>query len=273
MSFFIACDIDHTLLNDKGELLEANITALARAQATGATVILATARSYSGAKLIHDQLELDTPMVVSNGTLVVDPGGMVLMAQTMEPDTARHLVALFQDTPHHWSFRTAEAAFIHPQFDRSRKPFDDPHHYRPTDHYLIEDRTKGYAGLVTASLFGNPLRDFYAAHPWTSFNLIADYYPPSHYTHLETMSVMAETASKGNAVRWLRDYLGLADAPTLTIGDSVADATMFELGIGVAPANSSLPVRAAADWVAPHCDEAAVAAAIEKFVLEGVPTS
>ena len=73
MSFFIACDIDHTLLNDRGDLLAENVQALDRARSQGATVVLSTARSYSGAKPIHDALNLDTPMVVSNGTLVCEP--------------------------------------------------------------------------------------------------------------------------------------------------------------------------------------------------------
>ena len=272
MAHFIACDIDHTLLSDAGDLLDDNVRALEQARALGATVILATARSYAGAKPIHDALKLDTPMVVSNGTLVVEPGGTVLMAQTLDPKAARSVVELFKDTPHHWSFRTLETAFVHPQFDRSRPPFDNLAHYRSTEAEYLEDKLSGYSSLVTASLFGLPLREFYDRHTWEDMALSADFYPPSHYTPLEALSVMRSDANKGSAVRWLREYLGLSNAPTLTIGDSNADATMFALGTGVAPANASAAVRTQAHWVAPHCDEGAVAAALERFVLEDVTT-
>lgn len=268
MAHFIACDIDHTLLNDAGDLLDVNVAALVRARALGATVILATARSYLGAKVIHDALQLDTPMVVSNGALVVEPGGTVLSAQTIDPETARSVVELFKDTPHHWSFRTTETAFVHPHFDRTRPPFDNPIHYRSTEADYLEEKLAGYTSLVTASLFGLPLRDFYDRHTWENMALSADFYPPSHYIPLAALSVMKPGATKGAAVRWLRAYLDLADAPTLSIGDSVADATMFELGIGVAPANAAPRVRTQADWIAPHCDEGAVAAALNKFVLK-----
>ena len=268
MAHFIACDIDHTLLNDAGELLEVNVKALEKARALGATVILATARSYLGAKAIHDALKLDTPMVVSNGTLVVEPDGRVLLAQTIDPSAARSVVELFKATPHHWSFRTTETAYVHPQFDRTRPPFNNQIHYRSTEADYLEEKLAGYTSLVTASLFGLPLRDFYDRHTWETMALSADFYPPSHYTPLEALSVMKPGADKGSAVRWLRDYLGLAATPTLSIGDSAADATMFELGTGVAPANASPHVRAQAAWVAPHCDEGAVAAAVERFVLK-----
>ncbi|MCA9835984.1 MAG: HAD-IIB family hydrolase [Trueperaceae bacterium] len=272
MSFFIACDIDHTLLSDSGELLSQNVEALHRAISQGATVVLATARSYAGAKPIHDALKLETPIVVSNGTLVCEPDGLVLKAYAIDPHIAEILVNLYTETPHHWSFRTSERAYIHPSFETKNSPFADQKHYLPTERERLEDATKGYSSLITASLFGQGMRPFFDRHSWESMNLVADFYPPSHYTHLETMSTMCQKASKGNAVDWLRNYLGLANAPTLCLGDSVADATMFSLGIGVAPANASDIVRAQAHWVAPHCDEGSVAAALERFVFQGVST-
>lgn len=267
MSFFIACDIDHTLLNDKGTLLEANVAALGKARALGATVLLATARSYAGAKPVHDALGLETPLVVSNGTLVCAPDGEVLMAQTLEPTAARKVVALFRDTPHHWSFRNQDAALLHPDFDTGRAPFSDPHHYRKTDPAALDGLLGDYDRIITASLFGVPLRAFFYQHDWPGLKLTGDYYAPSHYNPLETVSVMSAAASKGNAVRWARSYLGLEHAPTLCIGDSVADATMFALGTGVAPANAAPEALAQADWIAPHCDRGAVAAALYRYVL------
>jgi len=270
MTYFIACDIDHTLLNDKGDLLEENVLAINKARALGATVVLSTARSYSGAKPIHDALDLDTPMVVSNGTLVCEKDGFVLKAYTLEQATARLVAQLYQETPHHWSFRTSETAYIHPEFQTENSPFSDPDQYKPTDPLELEDLTKGYATLITASLFGTDVRSFYEQHAWDSMNLVSDYYPPSHYTHLETMSNMSKLANKGNGVKWLRNYLGQDNAVTISLGDSAADATMFPLGIGIAPANSPESVKAQATWVAPHCDDNAVAAALEKYMFQDV---
>jgi len=267
MGYFIACDIDHTLLNDKGELLSANVKALREAQDAGATVVLATARSFVGAKPIHQALKLDTPLVVSNGTLVYDPDGRVLMTQAIEAETARRIVTLFRDTPHHWSFRTGDGALIHPDFDTSRPPFSSESHYQKTPHEALEDSLRDSSTLVTATLFGQPLREFFDAHDWPDFPLVADYYPPSHYNSLEAVSVMSVQASKGRAVAWLRDYLGLAQAPTLCMGDSIADASMFCLGTGVAPANAAPEALVQATWIGPHCDDGMVAAALNKYVL------
>jgi Cof subfamily protein (haloacid dehalogenase superfamily) len=266
MSYLIVCDIDHTLLNDAGQLVIKNVKALKKARVMGATVVLATARGFAGAKLIHEALGLDTPMIVSNGTLVCTPQGVVMKAQTIESTRARQIIELFVNTQHHWSFHNLEAAFIHPQFDTRRPPFDNPQHYRPTRLEHLETVLDPKA-LVTATLFGWGLKDFIHQHPWQHWQLTLDFYEPNAFTPLEAMSVMSNQANKGQAVSWLRTHLRLEQAPTLCIGDSAADATMFPLGIGVAPANASESVRSQARWVAPHCDEGAVASALEKFVL------
>jgi Cof subfamily protein (haloacid dehalogenase superfamily) len=270
MPYLIVTDIDHTLLNHNGDLVDKNVTALRVAQEQGATVVLATARSYAGALPIYQALQLTTPLIVSNGTLVCQPNGLVLMAEALRGPTAKHVVEVFSSTPHHWNFRTTEAAFLHPEFDRSRHPFNDPHHYRPIELEQLESAMGIYDQLITATVFGYELAAL-AEEDWATLNLTVDYYPPSHYTPKEAVSVMSDKASKGNAVRWLRQHLNLNDTPTICLGDSAADATMFDLGIGnlgigVAPANASESVKEKAHWVAPHCDEGAVAAALERFV-------
>lgn len=272
MSYLIVTDIDHTLLNHNGELVAKNVTALREAQRQGATVVLATARSYAGALPIHQALNLTTPLIVSNGTLVCQSDGKVLMAERLEVLTAQHVVKTFSATVHHWNFRTTEAAFLHPDFDISRHPFSDPHHYRRTRLEHLPKVMGEYDQLITATLFGYELLHL-SQQDWHSFELTVDYYPPSHYNPKEAVSVMSNKASKGNAVRWLRQHLNMKHTPTLCLGDSAADATMFDLGIGnlgvgVAPANASESVKEQAHWVAPHCDEGAVAAALEKFVFE-----
>jgi Cof subfamily protein (haloacid dehalogenase superfamily) len=269
MSYFIVCDIDHTLLNDQGQLVPSNVKALTRARSMGATVVLATARSYAGAKLIHHVLGLDTPIIVSNGTLVCTAEGVVMKAQAIETAIAKQVIALFAATQHHWSFNNGEAAYIHPNFDTSRAPFNNSLYYRPTRLEHLE-HVLGYHSVITATLFGWGLRRLINDHDWQRWPLTLDYYEPNAFTPLEALSVMSNQANKGQAVNWLRNHLGLENAPTICMGDSVADTTMFHLGIGVAPANAPQEVRSQAAWVGPHCDEGVVAAALERFVFVGI---
>ena len=243
-----------------------NVAALEVARTQGATVVLATARSYIGAMSVHQALGLDTPLIVSNGTLVQDPGGRVLYTESIDKATAKDIFCLFAKTPHHWSVRLGATAYLHPAFDTSRAPFDNKRYYRPVNgpyHALFGD----FSSVASLSLFGEDVAPFYAAHNWQALGLAPSYYAPSAYDPREAMSVISERTSKGEAARWLQHYLGLDDAPVLALGDSPADATMFPLGVGVAPANAPQEVRAAATWVGPHCNDGVVAAAVQRFVL------
>jgi HAD superfamily hydrolase (TIGR01484 family) len=74
--------------------------------------------------------------------------------------------------------------------------------------------------------------------------------------------------SKGKALRWLADRIGIPQAQTMAIGDRDNDASMIAwAGIGVAMAGGSPAARSAADWTAPTLAEDGAAQAIERFVL------
>jgi len=77
-------------------------------------------------------------------------------------------------------------------------------------------------------------------------------------------------ASKGNALAFIAQHLGIPQAETIAIGDSGNDLSMMQwASLGVAMANASPDVLAAADWVAPPVGEDGVVAVIEQFILNG----
>lgn len=84
-----------------------------------------------------------------------------------------------------------------------------------------------------------------------------------HYTYssARNLEVMDKGTSKGAAVRWLCDYLGIPRAQSVGFGDSPNDLTMLvAVGDGVAVANAYPEAKAAATHVAPWtCDESAPA--------------
>ena len=269
MSFLIVSDIDHTLLNEDGELLTKNVEALAKARALGATVVLATARSFAGALPIHEALNLDTPLIVSNGTVVAEKDGRVLHKVAIDNETVLDVFKLYDKSDKYWILRTPQFPFVHPELVANGGPFGKESNAKIMSNpdMLEHIRHNGHTPVVAASLFGSDIEGFFNANDWKKMGLVADFYPPSHYYDKDGMSVMSDKASKGNAAKWVQSYLGLDDRPVLALGDNIADATMFKLGIGVAPENAKEEVKEQADWVAPHCDNAAVAAAVKKFVL------
>lgn len=85
----------------------------------------------------------------------------------------------------------------------------------------------------------------------------------------EYVEYLSRQASKGAALRVVREYLGLPREQVMACGDMLNDIPLLEeAGIAVAMAHSLEEVRAAADYVtAPGLE--GVAEAIEKWVLGG----
>ncbi len=73
------------------------------------------------------------------------------------------------------------------------------------------------------------------------------------------LELMAPGVSKGTALLWLCEHLGVPVASAVAFGDEDNDASMLQVaGDGVAMANATEAVRAVADHVAPSNDDAGV---------------
>ena len=94
--------------------------------------------------------------------------------------------------------------------------------------------------------------------------------PTLHYTYssARNLEVMDADTSKGAAVRWLCDRLGIPRAQSVGFGDSPNDLSMLAaVGDGVAVANAYPEAKAAAAHVAQWtCDESAVARYLEPLL-------
>lgn len=74
-------------------------------------------------------------------------------------------------------------------------------------------------------------------------------------------------ATKGTALVWLCEHLGVPVADTVAFGDSGNDLSMIEAaGDGVAMGNAAPEVKAIADHVAPPCTESGVARYLEPLL-------
>lgn len=82
------------------------------------------------------------------------------------------------------------------------------------------------------------------------------------------MDVVERGRGKGDAIDAFCERLGITPAECMAVGDGGNDVHMLvHAGLGVAMGQAADSVKAAADVVAPPCDEDGCAWAIEKYVL------
>lgn len=88
----------------------------------------------------------------------------------------------------------------------------------------------------------------------------------SLYNNIE---INAQAANKGAGLKALCDHLGIDLSETMALGDGGNDVTMLKAaGIGVAMGNASEEVKASADVTVGTNEQAGVAEAIHKYVLQ-----
>ena len=82
------------------------------------------------------------------------------------------------------------------------------------------------------------------------------------------LEIVAPGVNKGAGLARAAALLGIPQEETIAIGDGENDISMLRwAGLGIAMANAPDNVKAAADVIAPVCDEDGAAWAMEKYLL------
>jgi hypothetical protein len=93
----VAVDIDGTLANHHGRIVETNRRAIADALKAGIIVVLATTRWYRSALKFAEELGLRTPIICCDGALVRCPGEEADLLHLRIPLKAALSIATYAD--------------------------------------------------------------------------------------------------------------------------------------------------------------------------------
>jgi hypothetical protein len=237
-------------------------------------VALATARRWTGAATIAQELGLDSSLILYDGALVrAFPSGAVEMRQALDAEmawravqvlAAHELQVVAQYSDEQGERLVASEAPPHPKWMRS---------------YLTS--FPGQVTLVALDQFAEVAQEMlrlvsFGPEPRLRAALDAlgeapmgrQILPLGNYGIAE-LTVFSPDASKGAGLRWLAQRLNIPMAQTLAIGDGVNDVSMLRAaGLGIAMGNAAPEVQQAADAVTAANDEDGCALAIERYVLD-----
>jgi Cof subfamily protein (haloacid dehalogenase superfamily) len=271
----IALDIDGTLLDGDGRIPEQNREAIARAIDAGVEVALATGRRYDFARPIFESLPGPLTLILSNGAIIKTRKGETVMRSLLPREVAR---AVLMKVPEHRD----SAAVI---FDREREgqvifeaiDWDHPRHQRffatnrpflsevaPLEDCLTEDPIQVMFTGRCAEM--RSLFDRLQANA-TQFSVALTEY---EHRDFSLVDIVREGCSKGSALQGWADHRGLDRSHVMAIGDNLNDLQMLEFAGTPVVMGNGLPALKAHGWpITGRNDEAGVAQAIERFVLNG----
>ncbi len=244
--------------------------AVAAAQARGTLVVLATGRSFVSARKFAAAFNLRTPVISLQGAAVRADGGNgpSLLSDPLPPDLISEVVDFALACDLEMMLYGERNVYV----GRTRHPQEFYHLWfglpvrRCANLPEAARRLAAAEGLAMKSLAivspeeGDRLMPELEARFAGRLTVVR-----SHQLFVE---ILSPTASKGAAVAFLAQRFGIPQSETLAVGDAGNDVSMVQwAGLGVAVANASPDVLAAADWIAPSVHEDGVATVIERFIL------
>lgn len=241
----IALDMDGTLLNEEKEISQENKKWIAEARKAGVTVMFSTGRGRQSTMNYVEELALNSPLVLVNGSEVWESPDTLLKRTEMPVDWVRTFrqMALDYDV-WYWAY-TVEGVL-----NRDNWPAQAESEAELTwlkfGFYTENDRKRA------------ALRSALEARGDLSIT-------NSHPCNIELNPIGADKAS---GVRQVCGLLGIDMSQVIAMGDSFNDLSMIrEAGLGVAMGNAQEEIKAQADVVASTNEEDGVAEMIRKYIF------
>ncbi len=282
----LATDLDGTLLNDQKEIDLETIEAIHEYRQRGGKVVICSGRSPLSTKWIARTIGLEgEPIIAYNGAILIDENGEVseqsvfqykplmnfwelceaegIYAHFYEGDTL--LVPKVNKWNENWiennipSLEKSGGELQHCQSLREKcqvKLVDDFYHY------LKEHEPN----ITKIAVFddGNKLVDFTKRLK----EQVVDMEISSSFNFVN-LEITPGGVTKASALVKLTEQLGIPISQTAAIGDNYNDALMLSVaGLGIAMGNAPEKVRQLANQVTGNNNEAGVAKAIRRYLLD-----
>lgn len=267
----IAIDLDGTLLRGDGTISERNRQTILRAMDRGHLVVPSTGRGYRNSRFMLNQFPVLPYYINANGTTITQGNPeKELFSCTMPYETG---CAIYRTTMKYCSFveiyHGLDAYDTYEACENMRKSGTAGYyldqllktniHMESLDDFVIKEKNL----ISKFNIMCETVEE-----KEELFNRLAEIpgvYPISTSTH--SIEIADAHWSKRNGLEWLCEHIGFTREQVIAIGDSENDYEgICWAGTGVAVANASERVKAAADYIVGTNNEDGVAEAIEMLI-------
>ena len=268
----VATDLDGTLLLQNKHISKRTYATLKKANENGVHIVIATGRSFSALPESIFKIDGVRYVVTSNGANVIDlKNNEVIYKNCIDAVQIPKIIDFLQKRPYILEVFTGGKAYMSKSdYDKFRSRTID---FRPIE-YVLQTR------IPIADIFEFTSKNASAIENINiNFDRLSD--KPKAYEELLkfdnitvttsfdfNLEIGGNTTSKGDALNFLTQMLGLTSKNVLSIGDNPNDSSMLGFSeIAVAVENAHEDIIKLADHITSSNDEDGVAKAVEKFVL------
>jgi Cof subfamily protein (haloacid dehalogenase superfamily) len=220
----VATDLDGTLLNSDHQLDPFTVATVRRLDQAGVQFVIATGRHYCDVAGIRDVLGIRPYLVTSNGARVHAPDDTMVHSRNLSPDVVRRLVQPGIVGAHGRVIVNlfADDAWL---IDRDAPQLLAFHQDSGFRYEVIDMRAHAGADIAKALYIGDPadlaqiaarLEDEFGNALYVTYSLP------------DCLEVMTSNVSKGRALRFVLDRLGVHAAHCVAFGDNMNDIDLLE---------------------------------------------
>jgi hypothetical protein len=258
----MAVDMDGTLLNHNREISKTNLDAIHKAVEQGLHFVIASGRPVQGVQKFQPQLQLQSPMIVYNGAMIVTPDTQeVLFECVVEAEDARQILRLskeYQTTVCVWS---KNQLYVRERTERVK----DYEEIEGVPAQILEDEEQVIEQGITKVIWYDDEDKIACIENELSNTLFHSVtFCTSQPFFLEFFN---QKVSKGVAVQKLAEQYHLSAGEVIAVGDGFNDVSMIEYaGLGVAMANAPQAVKDKAQYITVSNDEDGIAKVLKEFL-------
>lgn len=261
-------DLDGTLLNSQKGISAVDLKAISRAAQQGNITVVTTGRSLSSAMPYIEK----TASVQKECYAIVYNGGLIYNCKTQKPIYQKTIPLPYVQ----YIFQQAEKFNIHCQ------TYQDGYVLAPRDREELREYAS-HTGMpirtvpnpvsyltsqpykvLTSCIHHKALHEKYrrSLEPWAK-DKVSLFFSSEYYLEHVPLGV-----SKGSAITFLCNYLGVPIDHTIAAGDAENDISMLKTAkVGAAMANGTVQVKKAADYVTvSDNDNGGIAEIIQNFI-------
>lgn len=268
----VAIDLDGTLLNSEKRISRENRDAIGRAVDKGIRVVICSGRIFAGARLFAREAGICEPLIACNGAIIKDPGTEeLLFSDNLGLQDSLRVIELCRREGIYFhvyvgdtmlSEKLEHATLFY--WERNRElPEKDRVDIRLVD--STSEVLKGMGSDASKIVVVSDDLERLGKVRKKAVQLPSVEVVSSNFDNFE---VMNRGVSKGRALRFLGERLGIGPWEMIAIGDNENDESMLRYaGLGIAMGNAEPRIKELAADITLTNNEDGVAEALRRHVL------
>ncbi len=254
-------DLDHTFLRTDLSISDFSAQTWNK-KAESSIMTIATARSFQKSRELLKKIDINAPMILLDGTVIITPERKLIDLKTINKELGDAIVDVgkqFDIDPFIIGVKDKELneSFLYPrklneyQRDVLKGYKDDPRmQFNPNNRTMEQNLKIVYFGYEAQ------LRPLYEEIQKVFGTNIEAKLSPEKYGGGYFLTLLHPEGDKAHAMQKVMEYLGRGHEEITVFGDSVNDLGMFKLaGTSVAVSNALDEVKALADIILPHSND------------------